>query len=214
MNRFLLHASAFLIAALPLAASAQETAPEAALGESVQDAVETEVHQNHSSSGLPQFNPATWPSQIFWLAISFFILYVVFSRIVLPAIGGTIAARTGKIEGDIATAEALSAQADAMRQHYEAELQSASASSAAQIKQIEDEAKARIDHALADFRDHSQREIAAADLRLEASKAKAMQDMQKIAAEAAVVAAEKIAGVRADAAEAQRIVGSLKDKAA
>ena len=36
------------------------------------------------SGGMPQLNPEFWVSQIFWLILSFGILYLVLSKMVLP----------------------------------------------------------------------------------------------------------------------------------
>ena len=38
------------------------------------------------SGGMPQLNPEFWVSQIFWLTITFGILYIVLSKLILPKI--------------------------------------------------------------------------------------------------------------------------------
>ena len=38
------------------------------------------------SGGMPQLNPEFWISQIFWLTLTFGILYVVLSKFILPKI--------------------------------------------------------------------------------------------------------------------------------
>ncbi|MDA9653942.1 F0F1 ATP synthase subunit B, partial [Candidatus Pelagibacter sp.] len=38
------------------------------------------------SGGMPQLNPEFWISQIFWLTITFGILYVALSKLILPKI--------------------------------------------------------------------------------------------------------------------------------
>ena len=59
------------------------------------------------ASGLPQMNAETFPSQIFWLIVTFGLLFIVMSRIAVPKIGGAIHARKAKIEGDLADAFVL-----------------------------------------------------------------------------------------------------------
>jgi len=54
---------------------------------------------------FPPFRTDTFPSQIFWLAITFTVLLVVMWRIVGPRIGGVIGERKGKVAGDLATAD-------------------------------------------------------------------------------------------------------------
>ena len=48
-------------------------------------------------AGLPQLDPTWWPSQIFWLAIVFIILYWLMASKFLPALGGAIEERRDRI---------------------------------------------------------------------------------------------------------------------
>tara|TARA_B100001250_G_scaffold257196_1_gene221425 strand:- start:885 stop:1475 length:591 start_codon:yes stop_codon:yes gene_type:complete len=57
------------------------------------------------SGGMPQLNPEFWVSQIFWLVLSFGILYLVLSKIVLPKISDTLETRKSQILENIDTAE-------------------------------------------------------------------------------------------------------------
>ena len=41
--------------------------------------------EHHAKPGLPQLDPTTFASQLFWLVVSFVLLYVVISRIAAPA---------------------------------------------------------------------------------------------------------------------------------
>lgn len=212
MRHLLATLSAYLVATLP--ALAQETAPEQALEHAVDESVVEEVHQAHGGGGLPQFNPDTWASQIFWLAISFTILYVFFAKFILPSLTATIENREGKIKGDLNAARDLSKQAEKIRLEYEAELKNASKKAASDIKAIDDAAKAKTAQYLADFRKKFDTEVQSTESKLDASKGQALVEMQKIAAEIAAQAAEKIAGVPADQSQAESVVQSLKNKAA
>lgn len=53
------------------------------------------------SGGLPQLDASTWPSQIFWLAVTFTILYWLMSSYFLPRIGGAIEERRDRIADDL-----------------------------------------------------------------------------------------------------------------
>jgi len=57
------------------------------------------------AAGMPQFDVSSFDSQIFWLVVSFALLYVLMSRLVLPRIGHTIEAREAKIQADLAAAQ-------------------------------------------------------------------------------------------------------------
>ena len=57
------------------------------------------------SGGMPQLNPEFWVSQIFWLIITFGILYVVLSKIILPKISTNLELRKLQISDNIEAAD-------------------------------------------------------------------------------------------------------------
>ena len=56
-------------------------------------------------TGLPQLDFGTFPNQIFWLAVTLVIIYLVLTRVALPRIGAVLAERSGTITNDLAAAE-------------------------------------------------------------------------------------------------------------
>jgi len=73
------------------------------------------------AGGLPQFDPQWWPGQIVWFLVIFAVVFFLMRLVFVPRIGGTIAARDAKIEGDIADARRLKTEADAQAQAAAAE---------------------------------------------------------------------------------------------
>ena len=57
------------------------------------------------SGGMPQLNPEFWFSQIFWLILTFGILYLVLSKIVLPKISDNLEARKSQVLENLELAE-------------------------------------------------------------------------------------------------------------
>ena len=53
------------------------------------------------SGGMPQLNPEFWVSQIFWLIITFGILYIILSKIILPKISSNLELRKSQIQKNI-----------------------------------------------------------------------------------------------------------------
>ena len=62
---------------------------------------------------MPQLDISTFVPQIFWLAVSFAVLYVLMSRVALPRMTAILEMRAGRIEGDLKEARRLKAEADA-----------------------------------------------------------------------------------------------------
>lgn len=61
--------------------------------------------------GMPQLDFSTWPNQIFWLAVTLVVIYLVLTRIALPRIGAVLAERSGTMTNDLAAAEELKQKA-------------------------------------------------------------------------------------------------------
>lgn len=68
---------------------------------------------------MPQLDPTWFVSQLFWLVLTFTLLYIVLARVVLPPLQNIVARRESTIEGDIAMAEKLKADAETAREDYE-----------------------------------------------------------------------------------------------
>ncbi len=63
------------------------------------------VVQSAESGGMPQLNPEFWFSQIFWLILTFSILFAVLSKFILPKISENLESRKSKILENIQLAE-------------------------------------------------------------------------------------------------------------
>ena len=71
------------------------------------------------SGGMPQLNPEFWISQIFWLTITFGILYVVLSKFILPKISSNLELRKSQIQENIEAAEKQRESSEAKLREYE-----------------------------------------------------------------------------------------------
>ena len=168
----------------------------------------------HSSSGLPQFDPSTYPSQIFWLAVTFVVLLIFFSKKTLPEISGVIEKRREHIQSDLDIAERLKAEAVRAQGQYESLMDGARAESTKLLADAAASAKAGADKELQAFRERSSKKLDDLDKRLAQGRKQALSDMNAIAAEIAAEAAAKIAGIKTDIKQAQTVVQSLNKKEA
>jgi F-type H+-transporting ATPase subunit b len=180
----------------------------------VEVAPTADPHHEKSSGGLPQFNPASWPSQIFWLTIIFGTFYAVSSVWIVPKMSGIVTSRADYISGNLKQAEDLSNQAHHIKEEYETSLMSAQSKASHEIKAVQDSAKQKLNQSIADFRVVFENDVAATESDIINAKNNAMVDMNKIVATVASTAAQKIAGVSADETQAQNVVKLLNDKKA
>ena len=71
------------------------------------------------SGGMPQLDPEFWISQIFWLTISFGVLYIVLSKFILPKISSNIEQRKSQIQENIETAEKQRKKSETKLKEYD-----------------------------------------------------------------------------------------------
>ena len=69
--------------------------------------------------GMPQLDTEFWVSQIFWLAITFSILFVLLSKIILPKISANLETRKSLILDNISIAEKKRKESDSKIKEYD-----------------------------------------------------------------------------------------------
>ena len=90
---------------------------------------------------LPQMDSLHFASQLFWLFITFLLLYFVLSRSILPKIRSVLQDRQNRIQADLEQAGVLKDKAEAAKNEYESSLEHAQKKAAELIR----EAHATID---------------------------------------------------------------------
>ena len=99
--------------------------------------------EGQKSAGLPQMDIASFPSQLFWLVITFSLLYLFMWKFVIPRLGATIEERRDKISNDINDADNLNTEATDILKKYDEQMASASQES---NEIITNSKKAMLDH--------------------------------------------------------------------
>ncbi len=75
--------------------------------------------QSGESGGMPQLNPEFWVSQIVWLILTFGLLYLVLSKIILPKISDNLESRKSQILENIEAAEAQREESEKKIKEFE-----------------------------------------------------------------------------------------------
>lgn len=157
--------------------------------------------QEAASGGLPQFDFSTWGSQIFWLIITFGVLYFALSRFILPRLGAAITERGDRIADDLDAAARMQREAEEAGENYEQQLADARAKahniSATTRTSVEAEIAAEMATADAEL----DRQQAAADSRIAGIRAEAMKNVDNIATETATEILDKLSGLKPTAAK-------------
>ena len=147
---------------------------------------------------MPQISQiaATYASQIFWLLITFGILYFGIGKGMVPKIVSNVDSREGRIVGDQAAAVAARAQADTVQANWQAEMDAArvaaQAETAAAAKRAATAFEQQVHAADAELAER----LGHHDLAVANAKAEALSYLQGVAAEAAQQLAAKVGGLQ------------------
>ncbi|MBI1211984.1 MAG: F0F1 ATP synthase subunit B' [Alphaproteobacteria bacterium] len=167
----------------------------------------TEVPVEHKV-GLPQLNVETFAGQLFWLAVSLIVLFLVISRLGVPKIGGVMAARAGRIKGDIDAAADSKRKSEEALARYEKALADARARA---LKIGDDMRKVSQDEADAKNAAEAERvaaETAKAEARIAEMRKAAMANVATLAGDVASEIVSKLTGEAAPASDVSNAVRS------
>ena len=167
------------------------------------------AHAAEPSGGMPQLDVSTFPGQIFWLVVSFALLYWLLTKKALPRVAEILETRQERIAADLDRAARLRADAEEALKRYEATVAAAQAESAARVKATQERAAAEVAARAAALDRELGAKLTAAEARIAAARAQAMGQLADVAAEAAQAAVRRLAGIEVSAGEARAAVGRV-----
>ncbi|WP_337996911.1 F0F1 ATP synthase subunit B' [Oleispirillum naphthae] len=148
---------------------------------------------------MPQFDPTSFASQLFWLAVTFITLYVLMSKVALPRVGDILEERQKRISDDLDMAERLKSETEAAIAAYEKALAEARSAAQAEISRVMDANAAEAAARHKKLEEQLSAKITESEEHIHAAHREAMAEVGGIAAEVAAAIVERIAGVKADA---------------
>jgi len=163
-----------------------------------------------ASSGLPQFAFETWASQIFWLVITFGVLYFILSKFILPKIDQGLTNRGDRIADDLNEAARMNREAQQAELDYTQAVNDAKAKahniSETTRRSVETELAAEAEESEAAFA----RKQAEADARIAAVKAQALSNVDDVASETVQAILDKFTTAKITKSSITSAVSSAK----
>lgn len=161
-------------------------------------------------SGMPQLNfanPLT-TSQVVWLAIIFFALYLLLSRWALPQVAEVVQGRAASIAADLETARHAKAEADEAAQEENRSTQRARAEAQAEITGAVSRAKQAAAEQAEQMNARLQTQLDSAERRIAEARGSAMGALRQVATETAMVVVSRLTGQAADPQAVEQAVGA------
>ena len=164
------------------------------------------------SGGMPQLNPEFWVSQIFWLTLTFGILYIVLSKLILPKISANLELRKSQIQENIEAAEKQRESSDAKLKEYDNII----LKSKLEAKNIFRDAREKVIKNIISKKETLDKQIDAeikkAEQEIEDLRKNAPERINKIAIETSAQLVKKLIGAEVNNSSISAIVNDLSKK--
>lgn len=166
------------------------------------------------SGGLPQLDPTSYPSQVFWLVIAFGLLYWLLAKRALPRVADILETRQDRIAADLDRAQNLRREAEEAMARHEQLVADAQARARAELDAANERIRADAARREGELERSLQRQLAEAEERIAAAREEALKALEDVARDAAKDAVGRLVGVDVSTEEAARAVADARKQAA
>jgi|TARA_B100001741_G_C16416935_1_gene534357 F-type H+-transporting ATPase subunit b len=164
------------------------------------------------SGGMPQLNPEFWISQIFWLTLTFGILYIVLSKLILPKISANLELRKSQIQDNIEAAEKQRKDSESKLKEYDDIIFKSKLEAKNIFKDSREKVIKDINNKKETLENQINEEIKKAEQEIEVVKKSAPEKINKIAIEASSELVKKLIGAEINNSSISAIVDDLSKK--
>jgi F-type H+-transporting ATPase subunit b len=164
------------------------------------------------SGGMPQLNPEFWISQIFWLTLTFGILYIVLSKLILPKISANLELRKSQIQDNIGAAEKQRKDSESKLKEYDNIIFKSKLEAKNIFKNSREKIIKDINNKKDTLENQINEEIKKAEKEIEVVKKSAPGKINKIAIEASSELVKKLIGAEINNSSISAIVDDLSKK--
>ena len=164
------------------------------------------------SGGMPQLNPEFWISQIFWLTLTFGILYIILSKLILPKISANLELRKSQIQENIEAADRQREESEIKLKEYEEIILKNKLNAKKIFKETREKALKDINLKKDSLDRQINEEIRKAEAEINALKKNAPEKINKIAIETSSDLIKKIIGTEVNNSSISAIVADLSKK--
>jgi F-type H+-transporting ATPase subunit b len=164
------------------------------------------------SGGMPQLNPEFWISQIFWLTLTFGILYIVLSKLILPKISANLELRKSQIQDNIEAAEKQRKDSESKLKEYDQIIFKSKLEAKNIFKDSREKVIKDINNKKETLESQINEEIKKAEKEIEVVKKSAPEKINKIAIEASSELVKKLIGAEINNSSISAIVDDLSKK--
>lgn len=160
---------------------------------------------------MPQLDFSIFPSQFFWLCVSFFLMLFIMSKFIIPKTAEMINLRKAKIDADLEAAAELKKKVEKTLEKYNLALKKATDEANVSLQKTREDLADTIERRQAELSAELNREIVAGEKKINAAKQKALDGIEDMVAELAPLVLQKLGVVKVSAKEIQTALQSGKE---
>ncbi len=190
-----------------------EAAPATAGGHGAEAGHETghgDASHGEGSGGLPQMDISRFPGQLFWLAITFLLTYVLMKHVALPSVEKTLETREKRISTDIGGSKAKNEAAKHLMAEYETRLTKARSDAQTATRTVTEESAKKANEALSVQTAKVNSDIKAADARILEQKNKAIATLDKEVVSVVGALVKSVAGISPSASDIEAALQKVR----
>lgn len=148
--------------------------------------------------GMPQLDPTSFASQLFWLVVTFSVLYYVMARHLVPRIHTVLESRQQRIDYDLDRAASLKVEAEQAKESYELALADARGQAQTMLSEVAEAIRETSEAKHKELDDILNSKIAESEQLINQARLKADKDLEPTAADVAISLTEKLLGQKVD----------------
>ena len=172
----------------------------------------TGLVESAESSGMPQLNPKFWFSQIFWLILTFGILFIVLSKLILPKISKNLEVRKFQILENIETAEKQRKESENKIKEYEKIIHDSKNEAKNYFNKAREKVLKDIDNKREVLENNINEEIVKVEKEISELKNKSAETINKIAIEISSDIVKQLIGVQVNNSSISATVENISKK--
>ena len=161
------------------------------------------------SGGMPQLDPEFWISQIFWLVLTFGVLYIVLSKLILPKISSNLELRKSQIQENIEAAEKQREDSETKLKEYDRIILKSKTEANSMFNQAREKAIKDINAKRGVLDKQIDDEISKAEEEIQALRDNAPDKINKIAIDTSSELLQKLIGAEVNNSSISAIVDDL-----
>jgi F-type H+-transporting ATPase subunit b len=160
---------------------------------------------------MPQLDFATYASQIFWLAVTFGLLYIIMAKSALPGVREVLQSRHSRITDDLKKAEKLKEEAEAAEADFTSVITTSRSKASQLLGSARDKAAKEAERRNEKLDETFARQSKEAEHRVEVLKREVTEEMNPIIVDSAREMLKKLINVNVDAKAVEKVAAGFSD---